>query len=121
MPATAKEWRECVAECAEPYRPERPIDHAVTLRVIWLMPRPNRLCRKRDPEGIVWHDQTPDLDNLWKSTIDALQAAGWFRDDRRIVHSEMVKVYHAKSGEPGAIIEIDDAEPLLSLIEGMVG
>jgi Holliday junction resolvase RusA-like endonuclease len=120
MPGTAKEWRQCVEEFAEPHRPDDPIDYPVTLRLIWLMPRPNRLSRKKDPDGIVWCDQKPDIDNLAKSTIDAKQTAGWFSDDRRVVNSEMCKVYHAKGGVSGAIIEIDDARPMLEMVEMMV-
>lgn len=48
---------------------------------IWaIAARPQRLCRKADPDGLLWRQAKPDADNVAKAVLDALSP--WFADER---------------------------------------
>lgn len=40
------------------------------------------------------HAQTPDLDKIVRSTLDALVFAGVMRDDKQVAHLEVIKLWH---------------------------
>src|SRR5690606_8407672 len=58
----------------------RPLDGALAVDVDLYLPRPKSLMRRKDPAGPIPHTARPDVDNLWKSTADALSGLMW-RDD----------------------------------------
>lgn len=110
-------WRQDVKEAAlgaqelhtfpEPWTP---MAGPLELDVTFLMPRPKHHYRTgrnahllRDaapprPAG------KPDVDKLLRSTLDALTAAGLYRDDSQVVTLTGRKVY--TTGHPGAVISI---------------
>lgn len=110
-PGSSDEWKRCVRECAEPHRPDRPFDGPVAVDIYWFLKRPKRLMRQRDPAGPIAHSGHPDRDNLDKSTLDALDDAGWFSDDSRVCAGHIVKCYAPMGRGPGAVIVIRDASP----------
>ena len=112
-PGTAEGWKNCVVRDARPYRPDEPIEQPVSLSLVFLMPRPKRLMRKRDPRGVLPHASKPDRDNLEKAVLDALTQDGWFRDDCQVCGGSVEKLYHDKAGVPGCYI-------MVKVIEGMV-
>ena len=63
-------------------------------------PRPKRLMRKKDPEGLVWKPKTPDADNIEKSTWDAIVMSGIIRDDCQVVKCGCQDCYAEKDGIP---------------------
>ena len=82
-----------------------PIDGPVAVDVLFYLPRPKRLMRKKDPDGPIPHTAKPDVDNLWKSTADALSGLVW-RDDSQVCRTRASKWYAEKNGVPRVEIEI---------------
>lgn len=105
-PETAKAWKRQVAAAGEHCRPVPMLEGPLYVSIIFLMPRPKRLMRRKDPAGEIWCPVKPDRDNLEKAVLDALTDAGWWRDDAQVCAGFSRKVYHAKAGSPGARIEV---------------
>lgn len=63
------------------------------------MPRP-----KQANKDLQWHTKRPDLDNLEKAVIDALQSAKWFKDDSQICHKKTEKTVAPVGEKPGVRI-----------------
>ncbi len=82
-----------------------PMDGPVVVEVRFYLPRPKRLMRKKDPVGPIPHTAKPDVDNLWKSTADALSGIAW-RDDGQVCLTRASKWYAEKNGVPRVEIEI---------------
>ena len=97
-----------VAAMAQQYFPE-PFRGAVGIRLKFLMPRPKRLMRVRDPDGEVPHVSRPDLDNLEKAIIDGLNGVA-FLDDRQVYAKRSEKVYHAKNGFPQVLVAVEEIQ-----------
>lgn len=106
-PGTAENWKSCIALAAQPLRPYSPIETPLCVRLAFYLPRPARLCRRKDPPGLLWHDGPGDADNFAKAVLDSLTQLGWWRDDRQVVELHVTKHYHAIGGRPGADIEIE--------------
>ena len=79
------------------YWKRRPTTVPLGLYAVFGMPLPARLKGRSLPADKP-HVDVPDLDNLLKSTIDALTGV-WWRDDRQIAMTVARKVY-AASGRP---------------------
>lgn len=105
-PSTADAWKSAVAAAGASKCPKHPFDDALSVRILFYMPRPKRLLRACDPSGLMPFTSKPDLDNLAKSTIDSMTDAGWWSDDSQIVDLHCLKLYCLKDGEPGATIEV---------------
>lgn len=110
-PKTANDWKAIVALASRPHRPASPLAGPVLLHIAFYLPRPKRLCRKRDPSGPVWCTSKPDFDNLAKAVADVCTNEGWWRDDSQVVDSRTTKHYHAIGGRPGARITIEELQP----------
>lgn len=110
-PGTAEGWRGLISAAARPELPAEPISGPVRLDVEFAMPRPQRLCRRRDDPGAIPHTSKPDLDNLLKALLDALTQLGLWRDDDQVVEVRAVKHYHELGGRPGALVAVREVEP----------
>jgi Holliday junction resolvase RusA-like endonuclease len=104
---TAEAWKSDVIRTARPQRPASPIEGPLRVSIDFLLPRPKRLMRQRDPDGPIYCESKPDRDNLEKAVLDAFKTDGWFRDDCQVVAGEVRKFYHAKAEAPGAYISIE--------------
>jgi Holliday junction resolvase RusA-like endonuclease len=104
-PKSADGWKQLVS-CYGAGRIAHPLDEPCRVEVAFYCPRIKGLMRKRDPDGPVPNMTRPDVDNYAKAVIDAMQDSGWFVDDSRIVELVATKLYHAKGGKPGAMIEV---------------
>lgn len=98
-PPTAKGWKEIIAIEAAPLA-GRQIEGPIALRVHFTLPRPK--ARKKENHVIT----KPDLDNLLKSTMDALTDRAVWRDDTQISEISTKKTYETSDTVPGAVIEI---------------
>ncbi|HSC08078.1 MAG TPA: RusA family crossover junction endodeoxyribonuclease [Steroidobacteraceae bacterium] len=107
-PGTADGWKALVVGAAREHRPSAPLDVPLRVSIDFLFPRPKSLMRAKDPEGELYHTGRPDRDNLDKAVLDALKQDGWFRDDSLACAGEIRKLYHAKSGVPGARVTITE-------------
>ena len=103
---TAEAWKSDVIRCGEACKPNAPIEEMLSVSIDFFLPRPKRLMRRKDPDGIMFAPVKPDRDNLDKAVLDALTNVGWWRDDCQVVCGEVRKFYHEKEGRPGALITI---------------
>tara|TARA_X000001382_G_scaffold15843_1_gene10065 strand:+ start:2394 stop:2738 length:345 start_codon:yes stop_codon:yes gene_type:complete len=88
-----------------------PIDSPIHIGGEFVMRRPKRM--KKHEENIP-HCNKPDLDNLLKSTFDAIVDAGIFRDDCIVFSVGMTKRY-ANEGEASharIVIKVEEPEVL---------
>lgn len=86
-----------------------PLEGPISFQVVFVMPRPQGLCRKKDPTGRIWMMKKPDVDNLYKGAADALNSLV-FIDDSQIVRSVVTKCYAAIGEQPGAEITVEVLE-----------
>lgn len=103
-PRRCETWKEKVSQLASPHRPRKPLDFPVHVVLDFHLPRPKEARDK------IWACVRPDLDNYAKAVLDALQEAGFFTDDSRVVWLECRKLY-STNGEIGvrvAILGIDE-------------
>ena len=107
---TAEHWKSQVAEAARPHLPQEPIVGAIEMDVVFELPRPQRLMRKRDTFLRIPHIKKPDTDNLIKAVKDALTDIGMWRDDSQVYDERARKFYHSKYRTPGATITITLAD-----------
>lgn len=82
--------------------PEGPIE----LEITFVIPRPARAMRKKDPEGLMRVDVRPDEDNYAKSAKDVLTKCGFWTDDGQVSDGIYRKRFHEKTGSPRIIIKI---------------
>jgi Holliday junction resolvase RusA-like endonuclease len=83
----------------------RPLDGPIRLNMLIVLPRPKRLMRKKDYDGLVWAPKRPDRDNIEKAVNDGLKLC--FRDDAQICAGESLKCYAEKNGVARIIISIE--------------
>ncbi len=77
-----------------------PLTGSLTVQIEFVMPRPERLNKKKlAPWGRAPHVQTPDADNLIKSTFDALNELAWV-DDSQVTELLVSKVHAARDEQP---------------------
>jgi len=105
---TAEAWKASIISEGEQFRPDEPLDSPLRVRVVFFMPRPKALCRKKDPNKPILCPKKPDRDNLDKAVLDALTDDGWFKDDSIVCLGGVEKFYHAKNRSPGAWIIIEE-------------
>ena len=89
-PKRVKEWEEKVKEEASKHF-EAASDWPVVVSLVFYMPRPK--SRRHD----FWVPTTPDLDNLEKSILDALNGVA-YTDDRLVVAKSASKRYAGADG-----------------------
>lgn len=80
--------------------------HAGPLRLsmVFVLPRPQKLQKKKSPADRIPHTTKPDADNLQKSVMDALSGL-LFQDDRQVYSVMAWKWYAAKDEQPSVIIQ----------------
>jgi Holliday junction resolvase RusA-like endonuclease len=115
-PSTAKAWRSAVCRAAHEARIEC-LPGAVGFYIDFLIPRPKshyRAVRRNGELGPLRPNapdfppaQAGDIDNLVKSTWDALKGVAWI-DDGQVIASAQTKRYVDHGHPGGAAITIDD-------------
>ncbi|MEM1355963.1 MAG: RusA family crossover junction endodeoxyribonuclease [Planctomycetota bacterium] len=112
----ASGWKSAVECFTLRYRPAAPLNCPVRVDLDVYCPRPQKLMRRKDPDGPVLNSTKPDRDNYAKLIVDAMTNAGWFYDDGRVCDGPIRKLYHGKTGKPGASITVyvlaDDQQDL---------
>ncbi len=105
-PGTAEGWKGCIALAARDLIPPSPIQGPVELDLLFFMPRPQTLSRRKDPRGDLPCTAKPDIDNLAKAVMDAITALGIWQDDKLVTATYFEKRYHEIGGRPGCFVEI---------------
>lgn len=108
-PKRVRDWEDIIREEARKHF-ERPFDWPVVVSLIFLMPRP----KSRRLE--YWVSTTPDLDNLEKSVLDAMNEVA-YTDDRLVVVKSSSKRYVQKEEEPGVHVIVTAITEQRSLLE----
>lgn len=103
-PEKTERWESAFAAIAAQHAPEQTLDEPVRVDVLAVMPRPKRLMRRADPDGLVWCEAKPDADNVRKAVLDAM--AAWWRDDAVVAAGQTVKVYAEKTGAPRVVVRV---------------
>lgn len=67
----------------------------VAVRLHFILPRPDRLCRKKDPDGLMLAPVRPDVDNLAKAVLDGMKRI-WV-DDAQVCWKLATKEYAEKA------------------------
>ena len=98
-PSTADAWKGQVMLAAGLYRGQFTTGH-LRLEVEFYLPRPK--ARKNNDYVAV----KPDIDNLLKSTMDALSNAGVWHDDAQVAAVVMSKRYERANQTVGAVIKL---------------
>ena len=101
-PSTAKDYKNSIGvemiEEAKKQSVSLPMDGAFFLEARIEFARPKRLERKKDPEEAIPHTSKPDIDNVLKVIMDAIQQHGGISDDSGIVGVKATK-WFAQKGE----------------------
>ena len=105
-PKTTREFEQRIRWLCAP----RPADGPVKVMITAIFPRPKAMKRKRDPDGLAWHDKKPDLDNVCKAAIDACNGLA-YHDAGQIVRIDAAAFYAEKTGKPRTEITIYDRQP----------
>jgi len=99
-PSTADAWKGQVMLAAGLYRGQFTTG-PLRLEVEFYLPRPK--ARKNDDYVAV----KPDIDNLLKSTMDALSNAGVWHDDAQVAAIVSTKRYESANQAIGAVIRLE--------------
>lgn len=107
-PKKVKDWERRVGEEARKYF-ERPFDWPVVVSMTFYLERPE--SRRLD----FWASTTPDLDNIEKSVLDALNGVA-YTDDRLVVAKSSSKRY-VQRGNPRVRITVTSLKDQRSLMD----
>jgi Holliday junction resolvase RusA-like endonuclease len=88
----------------------KPMDGPLMVKIRFGFPLPKSQHRKT-PKPMMWHIKRPDLDNLYKGVIDAMEGIVYFRDSE-IVKVVMDKVIVAQGEAPYVNLVVMKMEPL---------
>ena len=96
-PKKTKDYEELVKEYVKPLVSEK-IHGPIEATFLFVMERPKYMMTKKYKDGLIIHTKKPDLDNLIKSTMDALNSV--LNDDAQICKIYAEKFYSDKSRNP---------------------
>jgi len=106
LPKKTRSWVAGAIVILAAYWRREPLEGPVAVELVFVHSRPKRLCRRKDPSGRLWRGVRPDLDNLAKSALDAIQAAGIIKDDAQVAVLEGRDMYAAKGESPKVEISV---------------
>lgn len=110
-PAKAKRWESQFSLFCLPHSPAVPLAGPVHVTIQFVKRRPKRLMRKRDLDGLIWCSGKPDIDNLAKAVLDALNRSGrWWKDDAQVTRLIATKAYAEKDGDPRVELWVEEIE-----------
>jgi Holliday junction resolvase RusA-like endonuclease len=77
---------------------------------MFVMKRTQKWSLQRHGDGPIWDLRKPDIDNLAKSLLDGLVAAGVMIDDNLVFDFRGVKFMCEKTGRPHARVALEWAD-----------
>ena len=113
-PSPTVDWQARLALMAREHMPDEILDGPIRVDLVCVMPRPKRLRRAKDPDGLsMWMCGKPDGDNVAKAVLDSLggEGGGFWRDDKQVTDLRVLKVYAEKMGKPRMYIRIRRPQP----------
>lgn len=109
-PDASRRWQRTLALALKPFMPREKIDEPLRVDVNAILARPQRISRKKDPDGLAWCEAKPDRDNIDKNLLDALDAIGKYcRNDSQVCLGTILKTYAPKGARPCLVIRIRSA------------
>ena len=84
---------------AEYAKPKKMLEGALRMQIVFYMKRPKKHFRTGRYSGKLkqgvpyWHTYVPDLDNMEKFVADALEMAGFYKNDSYIAQKQSEKIY----------------------------
>lgn len=103
-PKRTQQWEAVAASTLMAEWSEAPLDGPVSVGILALFPRPQRMVWKRKPMPREPYIQAPDIDNVAKAILDALQKAGVLRDDKTVWSLDCIALYC--SGDEAPRVEL---------------
>jgi len=94
-------WRTTVAWHAAQVCEGPPLDGALSVHLVFVMPRPAGAPKRSTPPAV----KRPDVDKLARAVLDALSGVVW-RDDSQITHLNARKRLAELDEQPGVRIRI---------------
>ena len=91
-----------------------PLAGPVVLALRFCMPRPKSRVWKTKEMPREWHTKKPDIDNLMKSVMDALNGIAW-HDDSQVCETRAMKCVASGYETSGSWIAIAPADHLLPI------
>lgn len=95
------EWSTMVGQIGRGYAPVRPLEGAVSVTALFLVPRPETA-----PRRVVFPTKRPDVDNLVHKLTDQFNGVFW-RDDSQVVDMVARKRF-APDGRTGVLIIVEE-------------
>ena len=87
---------------------EQDIQGPIEVTLLAVFPRPQRLMPKKYPDGLIKHTKRPDLDNIIKAVLDALNKT--LKDDAQVCTIHAYKYYAELSNQPRTEVTIKEAQ-----------
>lgn len=109
----AFEGRKAFNAASEVWEDKPPLETPVAVNMLFVFPATKAMSKKKKGSPREWMANKPDLDNLEKAILDALNKVV-YNDDRQVCQVFKEKVYGAPSEAPMVRVEI---EPLPKYIE----
>lgn len=108
-PAATQLAETTFSSLAAQYAPSLPLEGPLEVTLAFDLPIPGSWPTWKRQTGRAWHhDHKPDLDNLAKLVLDALQRSGaWWRDDAQVARMIASKAY---GDRPGTTVTIRQLE-----------
>lgn len=103
-PTETRRWEDALTMIAQPHLGGAIIEAPVRVDILAVAPRPKRLMRRADPDGLIWRPAKPDGDNVRKAVLDALRA--YWRDDAQVVSGETLSAYAERTGQPRVVVRV---------------
>ena len=103
---------------ARPFLPAQPLRGPLSVQAVYAMPRPKSHFRQGRfrhllrPQAPAMHQSVPDVDNLLKFSLDAMNTY-FYGDDKQIVSVLARKTYaEAPNNQPYTEIRLEEVPPL---------
>lgn len=103
--AKTKPWRQAIVDaCREQLAGRPPLEGPVEVELVFYLPRP-----KSAPRRVMHPAKKPDLDKLVRAALDALTAAGAWRDDGQVINVRAAKRFAGGAFDPAAGVGVPRA------------
>jgi Holliday junction resolvase RusA-like endonuclease len=103
-PKKTAQWEGAAASTLMDQWCARPLDGPVSVGILALFPRPQRMIWKRKPMDREPYCQKPDTDNVVKAVLDAMEKAGVVMNDKQVWSVDCVALYC--SGDESPRVEV---------------
>lgn len=87
---------------------EQSIQGPIEVTINAIFPRPQRLMPKKHPDGLILHTKRPDLDNIIKAVLDALNKT--LEDDAQVCIIHAYKYYAERDNSARTEVTIKQAD-----------